>query len=149
MGLKKVNAEQLSQVYFFYCFANPDKCQWFTWRYRLSELHAGFLHRDVYDHMNFLLWDYKVCLDLDVDWKVAVPGQSFHLSCKISTFTGWIGTFKVSRQCIQMTGDLLTFPSCATMRFEMFVFLFKYLDNYWMDCREVWFRRSLSPEDEL
>ena len=43
-------------------------------------------------------------------------------------------------------GDPLTFPVVGgtTSYFSM-----KYLNYYWIDCDEIWFSHSCSPQDEL
>ncbi len=86
-----------------------------------------------------------------VDGKTVAPvppaSQSFHLSCKISSYLiYWIILYIDGFQRMNPTNsyDGLLFPLSAPWGSHLW-FWVKCLNNYWMDCHEIWYTRWSSP----
>ncbi len=90
---------------------------------------------------------YRTALGTQILQERAAPALWSRLEHCISTTNGLIDVkfcadIHVSHK-MNLTDDLVTFPQALPMRLT-FVSWVKCLDNYWMDCHEIWFGHSCS-----
>ncbi len=85
----------------------------------------------------FMLFLYNFTVEFDVASGIHFHIPAFREEHQDEVMLAW--------QCVDgRLSAMMTALVCLSVWFRL-----KYLNNYWMDCDEIWFRHSSSPQHEL